>query len=588
MKIIIKILLLVVIGLAYFPTTYAEDFLLAPETVVDEVVAVQKIPLALSSPRATMQTFISAMEAVSEGNKQQLVQAISTLDLSEFSELIHDARGKELATILSSVIERSKKVDLDSIDISAEESNYVFGRYSQGTVEIAKQTDGSWLFSSTTLATLPDVLEGLLDVPAKQGAVDPQEKLPFYIKLRSMVPESLKGGFLLEYWQWLGIFLIIIVGSLADKIVAWFLSKNVIRWKKKNYGFNTLANDVLRPLGLMAMALIWWSGLSLLGLPDAALIILSLAVKLLVSLSGIWSAFRLVDVLQALLMKKAHGTANRFDDLLVPMISKSLKVFVVIIGIIFVADNLNVDVTSLLAGLGLGGLAFALAAKDLLGNFFGSITVLLDRPFHIGDWVVVGDVEGSVERVGFRTTQIRTFYNSVITLPNSVLTNHTIDNMGARRYRRMRTMLGLTYDTSPEKIDAFCEGIRTLVQMHPYMRKDYYQIYFNQFSAASLDILVYVFWETPDWNTELRERHRFLVDILRLAKQLEVEFAYPTQTIHLKQSGDPVAESINAESFEPAMTELDAKAMGFREAESIVDATLGRGVKPAPVIFPSK
>jgi MscS family membrane protein len=367
-------------------------------------------------------------------------------------------------------------------------------------------------------------------------------------------------------------------------MVAWLLAKNVQRWKGKHKGFQRLDNDILRPLGLMAMALIWWLGLGQLGLPDAALVILSIAVKLLVSLSGVWSAYRLVDVLYALLMNKARGTANRFDDLLVPMISKSLKVFVTVIGIIFVADNLNVDVTSLLAGLGLGGLAFALAAKDLLGNFFGSVTVLLDRPFHIGDWVIVGDVEGSVETVGFRTTRIRTFYDSVITLPNSTLTNTKIDNMGARRFRRMKTILGVTYDTPPEKIDAFCEGIRTLVRVHPYMRKDYYQVYFNQYSAASLDILVYVFWQTPDWNTELRERHRFLLDILRLAKQLNVEFAYPTQTIYLKNDDESVATT---QDLHTEMTQEDAFEMGRVQAEKIVDSTLGLGVKPAPVVFPN-
>ena len=403
------------------------------------------------------------------------------------------------------------------------------------------------------------------------------------IDFRSLLPSILKGGFLLEYWQWMGLLFVIILGSIADKTVAWLLKINMVRWLKNHAAFENIDSSVLRPLGLMAMALVWWAGLSLLALPDLAWSIISIAVKLLVSLSGIWSAFRLVDILDALLMKKVSQTTTKFDDLLVPMVTKSLKVFVVVIGIVFVADNLNVDVSSLLAGLGLGGLAFALAAKDLLGNFFGSLTVLLDRPFHIGDWVVIGDVEGSVEEVGFRSTRVRTFYNSLITLPNALLTTTKIDNMGARRYRRMRTMLSLTYATTPEKIDAFCEGVRTLIQLHPYMRKDYYHVYFNEYGPASLDILVYVFWETPDWNTELRERHRFLVDILRLAKQLDVEFAYPTQTIYLKKDNG-VAEV--AETFKPAMTQEEAFMMGKRQAEVIVDSTLGRGIKPDPVTFP--
>ncbi len=330
------------------------------------------------------------------------------------------------------------------------------------------------------------------------------------------------------------------------------------------------------------MALIWVVGLKLLALPEGVNSILTVAAKLFMSLAMVWTAFRLVTVLNVILTQKAADTPHKFDDLMVPMVSKSLKLFVVIAGLIFIANNLNIDVTSLLAGLGLGGLAFALAAKDLLGNFFGSLTVVLDRPFHIGDWVVIGDVEGSVEEVGFRSSRIRTFYDSVITLPNALLTTSKIDNMGARHYRRMRTTLSLTYDTSPEKMDAFCEGVRTLIQMHPYMRKDYYQVYFNEYAAASLDVLVYVFWQTPDWSTELRERHRFLLDVLRLAKQLGIEFAYPTQTLHIKQdTGVPDA----AGDFATAMTETDAFALGKREAEAIVDGTIGRAIKPEPVRF---
>ena len=578
MRTFINTLLFAVSLVFYIPTINAE------ESITEDSVAVQEVAQNVINPRQTMETFISAMDAVNKGDKKRLVDAVSTLDLSAINQFVRESKGKELAHTLSSVIERSKKVVLSSIPTKPSNNVYTFGKYSQGRVEIIKQAGGSWLFSQQTIEALPAILEGLLEQPAKQGTKDPQVSLPFYIQLRSQIPDFLKQGFILDYWQWLGILLIILIASISDKFVAWVLARNVARWKRSHPDYKTLDTSVLRPLGLMAMALIWWLGLGLFGLPETALIILSVAVKLLVSLSAIWSAFRLVDVIYALLMHKAHRTENKFDDLLVPMISKSLKVFVVVIGIIFSADNLNVDVTSLLAGLGLGGLAFALAAKDLLGNFFGSLTVLLDRPFHIGDWVIIGDVEGSVEQVGFRSTRIRTFYNSLITLPNALLTTTKIDNMGARRYRRMKTMLGLTYDTAPEKIDAFCEGIRALIHLHPYMRKDYYQVYFNQYNAASLDILVYVFWETPDWNTELRERHRFLLDILRLAKQLDVEFAYPTQTLYLKQDADTAVNSM--QPFQPVMSESDAFAMGKKEAEAIVDATLGQGVKPEPVRFP--
>jgi MscS family membrane protein len=536
----------------------------------------------LPSPQATVKQFINAMTRVATGDDEAMDKAIATLDLSKVSPLIQDERGQQTARLLFSVMQLSDMPKLEQIPANPRLEQFTLLRSEAGNVVLRINDQNNWLFSSKTVERIPAIFDVLTQQQTFAEGDENTVSLPTSVQLRAQMPSVLKQGFLLEYWQWIGLFLIIIAGSIADKVLAWVLKLNVSRWQKHHPAFETVDNNVLRPLGLMAMALMWWSGLNALGLPDTALVILLVAVKLLVSLSGIWSAFRIVDVFNALWTGRALKTQNKFDDLLVPMVSKSLKVFVVVIGIVFAADNLNIDVTSLLAGLGLGGLAFALAAKDLLGNFFGSVTVLLDRPFSIGDWVVIGDIEGTVEQVGFRSTRLRTFYNSQVTMPNSILTTTKIDNMGARRFRRMKQVLSVTYDTPPESIEAFCEGIRKIIQLHPYMRKDYYQVYFNEYGAASLSILVYVFWATPDWSTELRERHRFLLDILRLARQLEVEFAFPTQTLYLKR-GD-VAQPA-AEPFKPGMSHEEALTRGQQEAESIVSQTLSGDI-PGPVEFP--
>lgn len=536
----------------------------------------------LTSPQATVKQFISAMTEVTTGDEAAINRAVATLDLSQVSPLIRDEKGQQTARLLFTVIQLSDTPELDAIPARPKQEQFTLLRSQAGNIVLQVNDQQNWLFSSKTVESVPAIFESLTREQSFDADNGDVVALPASVQLRAKMPKVLKQGFLLEYWQWLGLFLIIVIGSIADKVLAWVLKINVSRWQKNQPAFESLDSNVLRPLGLMAMALMWWSGLNMLGLPDTALVILLVAVKLLVSLSGIWSAFRIVDIFDAMWTSRALRTHNKFDDLLVPMVTKSLKVFVVVMGIVFAADNLNIDVTSLLAGLGLGGLAFALAAKDLLGNFFGSVTVLLDRPFSIGDWVVIGDIEGMVEQVGFRSTRVRTFYNSLVTMPNSILTTTKIDNMGARRYRRLSHTLSVTYDTSPEQIEAFCEGIRKIIQMHPYMRKDFYQVYFNEYGAASLNILVYVFWATPDWSTELRERHRFLLDILRLARQLEVEFAFPTQTLYLKR-GD--VDQPPVEPFKPGMSQQDALARGQQEAESIVSQTLGEEV-PGPVEFP--
>lgn len=252
-----------------------------------------------------------------------------------------------------------------------------------------------------------------------------------------------------------------------------------------------------------------------------------------------WILYNLIDILSFYLARMAQRTGGKLDDQLVPLIRKSLRVFVVFMAVLVAFQNLGYSLTSVLAGLGLGGLAFALAAQDTIGNFFGSLTVILDRPFQVGDWIKVGDSEGTVEEVGFRSTRIRTFYDSQIVIPNSEMANATIDNLGRRRYRRKSLTLGVTYDTPPQRIEAFCEGIRELIRLLPYMRKDYFHVYFNNYGAYSLDVLMYVFVQAPDWGTELREWHRLFLCIARLAEKLGVEFAFPTQTLHLANGATP-------------------------------------------------
>ena len=188
------------------------------------------------------------------------------------------------------------------------------------------------------------------------------------------------------------------------------------------------------------------------------------------------------------------------------------------------------------AGLGIGGVAVALAAQDSIKNLLGGATILADKPFQVGDWVVIGQYEGTVEQVGFRSTRIRTFADSLITMPNARITDTEVNNMGRRSWRRYSTTLGLAYYTDPDRIQAFVEGVRAIVLANPKMRHDYYIVEFITFADSSLNIMVYTFIEAADWNEEMRTRHIFNLDILRLAERLAVDFAFPTQTLHVAET----------------------------------------------------
>jgi len=516
-----------------------------------------------------------------EGKAERMEEALSTLDLSEINPLVLKERGPDLAWTLLEVIDRTAYVHLNLIPDRTEGAPYVFRRFEAGGVRISRQQDGRWLFDRDTVDDLPAILDGLAKTERVYGDAEDEKFLPWHIRFRQDLPEPFKQtAFLLENWVWIALLLIIFAGFVLDRLLTWLLNKLVRLWRSRTkfIELREVPDDLLRPIGVMAMALFWWFGFRALDLPENAMVVLLVAMKFLTSVSGVWATYRLVDLLGAWLGMRAAKTENKLDDALAPLIPSSLKVFITIVGMLFVADNLNINISSLLAGLGLGGLAMALAAKDMVQNLFGSLTVLMDPTFTVGAWVLVGKIEGTVERIGFRSTRIRTFYNSLVTVPNSVFITAEVDNLGERRYRRLKCKLGVTYQTPPDRIEAFCEGIRELVRQHPYMRKDYFHIYFNEFGASSLDILVYVFWQTPDWATELRERHRFLLDVLRLASKLGVDFAYPTQTLFMRNEEPPMPPE--------AMSSRQAFSAGQQEAQTIVEHSLGKGEIPPPVTFP--
>ena len=373
-----------------------------------------------------------------------------------------------------------------------------------------------------------------------------------------------------NYTQWLIFLGLVAFGLLVEKLARIYLIKVVTGLLAKGGASAPprLKEQLLIPTRIFTVALLWNVGVPLLR-PEWAIAEWSNRTgRVLIVFGLLVAAYQAVDFVFLYFQRKAERSDNKFDDILVPLIRKSVKTFVIAIGIITIGDSLTLDIKGILAGMGIIGLGLSLAAKDTLSNLFGSLTVLLDRPFRIGDWVVIdGNIEGIVEEVGLRSCRVRTFYNSLITLPNGRLTNAPIDNFGRRSYRRLSTVLSIQYDTPPQKIEAFCEGIRRVILEHPHTRKDYFHVYLSEMAASGLNIMLYVFFKTPNWAQELQERHRLLMDILRLAADMGVQFAFPTQTLHV------VEESRTAYDGTPAsFSEVDAYAKG--QADKILQAPL--------------
>ncbi|MFW6206353.1 MAG: mechanosensitive ion channel family protein [Gemmatimonadota bacterium] len=519
-----------------------------PDGSTDEPVqddAEEEVPPERATPRATMMSFLEAFY-----EEDGLGRAVAALDLSEVPEALHPVKGPELAVQLKEVLDRTRLIDPDEVPDEPTGEPYVFLSNPAGDVVIDRQENGEWLFTAETVATLPDLYLAVEDQEVVEGVERVSTALSPGLWLRSHMPRSLtRTSFILEAWQWLGLLVLILVGLIFDRLAVALAQLVTRRWLEGRFDAADTAElrKSLRPLGIVVMAVFWKLGLPFLWLPVNVHTFLEVAVRFVLAAGAVWTAYRLVDVLSAVLSARAARTENRFDDLLVPLVRRSLKVFIAAFGVVFVADTTGIEVSSLLAGLGLGGLAVALAAQDAVKNLFGSLTILVDRPFSVGDWVVIGDIEGIVEDVGFRSVRIRTFYNSLITLPNSNLISAAVDNYGARRYRRWSTKLSIAYSTPPERVEAFCEGIRELVRHHRWTWKDGYQIYLNSFGDSALEVLVYVFFEVPDWGTELASRHRLGLDILRLARSLGVEFAFPTRTVWLHQADGGEAPELPGE-----------------------------------------
>ncbi|MFO8192695.1 MAG: mechanosensitive ion channel family protein [Bacillota bacterium] len=229
--------------------------------------------------------------------------------------------------------------------------------------------------------------------------------------------------------------------------------------------------------------------------------------------------------------------------------TKALRFIIIALAVAIIAQEWDYDVNGFIAGLGLGGLAVALAAKDALANIFGGVVILLDKPFEVGDWISSPSVEGTVEEMGFRSTRVRNFENAQVIVPNASMANDPITNWTRMQKRRISFHLGVTYDTARQKLQVCIDRIKTMLEEHPEVHPDAIFVRFDQFNDSSLDIFIYFYTRTTVWADHLAVKEEINFKILAILETEGVSVAFPSQSVYfenrLEVSENP-GESVNS------------------------------------------
>lgn len=497
------------------------------------------MPDSLKSARATMETFLSAM------NSGNAAEARSTLDLTGFGTILQESEGDRLAAALWDVINRTQYVELDKLPVRETGEPYVFYRYNGGeySITIAPQEDGAWRFTSETVSQIDAmfayVREQGWDVKTDPTTgqslreVDLMQANPS-LWLKQRVPDSWHRTYMgIELYNFLGVLALFAVAFVAGFAIRW-ITKLIVRSSlhiDEEIADKRQIKSLGRALSLNVNVAMIGFGLPFLELPYYVTSPTLFVLKLLNAFAWFWLLGVVWDVFVAVVARRASERSRSTHKVVVPVVSKFGR-FIIFVGVlIFFVAGLGYDVRALLAGLGIGGLVFALAAKDSVENLFGSVTILMEMPFGVGDWVKIGDIDGEVEEINLRSTRIRTFADSLITMPNSRMITSHVENFGARRHRRLSTTLGIAYDTPPKTIEEFCARLRKMLAEDPNVWNEKRFVYFNNLGDSTLNVMLYCFIIAPTWQLELEYRDAVLRKVLAIAEEMGVEFAFPTRKI---------------------------------------------------------
>ena len=558
-------------------------------------------PLDTSSPRATLEGFIATVDDIYAGmadiieeyaksdrlylptelRQRQIAllrrapKAIRALDTSDVSPVLMDTIPVERLLQLKEILDR---IELPAAaDIPDREAMARLGskrwRLPGTEIDFVMIPDGpragEYLVSAETMDRLPDFYQQVKNLPYKPGPAKQlndafrrlsggqtatlyEAFLSSPVGLAGLVPLRWMLGLPawtkvpvagVTAWQWLGLSLGLLVGALlvfachrlARRLVDRGHDEPRVYWR---------ALPVPLAINLVAAFLVPLL-FALFRIGGITRVVIAFAQTMTFYLSAAWLSFIGLIILGDLVVTSEHLRRSSLDSQLIRLGVRLIGVLFVVAFLIRGADELGFPAYSVLAGLGVGGLAVALAARDSIANLLGSLLIMFEKPFRIGHYIRVGGSEGNVEDVGFRSTRIRTPDNSLISIPNNAVVNATVENLSLRAMRRQRFFLQVTYDTTRVKLEELVAGVRRLILDHPLTNKTNFQVRFNNFSESSLDILVMFYFDIQDYTIELAEREAILLRTMDLVQEIGVEFAFPTRTLQI-EAGLPAASATNA------------------------------------------
>ena len=509
----------------------------------------------ITSYLGSSRLYLSAAERTEVDHVLERIElARRTLNLSELPAALSGSLSTYRVLQLKEVIDRIELPAFEAIPDAAAMQSEQFKRWSlpgtEITIALVEQGPraGEYLFSPQTVGRLPEFYRRIKHLPYRPaatagwyesyryGGAGLRRLIPY--KWMMALPDWAKVLILDQpVWRWFGMVMVLLAAAGLFRLIR----RAAAAWAKRGSG-SELRSRWSQVAWVIAMLILIPVVIHVLvenlRLSGHVLEVATLSLWGIFTLMLTWAVWLTSTVLAESVVASQQLLAGSIDSQLIRLgmrlVATILSVTILVIG----AQQLGIPAYSVIAGLGVGGIAVALAAKDSLANLLGSLLIMFEKPFRVGHWIKVGNTEGIVESIGFRSTRIRTFYNSLISIPSNQLVNTTVDNMAMRQRRAVRTVLHVSYTTPADKVEQFVAAIKQLIEKSPYTYKEWFRIRLDNFGEYGLHILVNFLLEVSDNLVEQAERQRILLEILKLAGTMDIQFAIPPRPpLHEDMSG---------------------------------------------------